>query len=307
MSLLPLPGASPKGREATYVVADLEPGARTRRQVRVCNGTGSPVRVSLYANAAGIQDGGFLPLGSPRADNELSRWNTVAPASVVLQPNRPVDVAVTVEVPDDAEPGERYAVVYAEVPPAPGGTGVGVASRVGVREYVLVRGDQPPRTDFTVESLTAARDAQRRPVVQAAVRNTGERALDIAGQLALSDGPGGVSAGPFPATVGTTLAPGQSAPVQVLLDPMLPAGPWRARLDLSSGGTQRAAEATITFPDEAGGTAAPVPAKNLPLREDPSVVIPVAVGIFSLAALLLLLVLYRRRSKAEDGGPAPAR
>lgn len=295
MSLLPEDGTSPKGRAASYVVADLEPGARLRRQVRVCNGTAAPVRVLLYANAADIRDGSFLPLGTPRADNELSGWTRVEPGSALLAPNEPVDVAVTIQVPADATPGERYAVVYAEVPAAPGGSGVGVASRVGVREYVFVRGDQPPRTDFSIITLTATRGADGRPAVQAEVRNTGERALDVAGELRLSNGPGGVSAGPFPATVGTTLAPGQSTPVELLLDPMLPAGPWRARLELASGPTRRAAEARISFP-EPGEDAQPVRAQELRLREDPGVVIPVAVGALSLAVLVLLFAFIRHRA-----------
>jgi len=78
-----------------------------------------------------------------------------------------------------------------------------------------------------VESLQAARRTDGRPVVTAQVRNTGERALDIRGELALSDGPGGLSAGPFPVTVGTTLAVGATAPVEVVLDEAIKGGPWR--------------------------------------------------------------------------------
>lgn len=304
MSLAPAADARPSGREASYIVADLEPGDRLQRRVRVCNGTEAPLQVSLYSNAAAIADGGFLPQGSPRAENELSRWTTVEPSTLLLEPDAPADVDVTVSVPADAEPGERYAVVYAEVPPAAGGSGVGVASRVGIRQYVFVRGASAPVTDFTIRTLTAGRGIEGRPVVQGSVQNTGDRAVDVAGTLQLTNGPGGVSAGPFPATVGTTIAPGQSAPVEVLLDQALPAGPWVARLDLASGDTRRAAEAAVTFPDESGTQSDPVSAKTLSLREDPDFVIPVAVGVFALA-LLLLVTAYlssRRRGRAKSAG-----
>lgn len=299
-------GTRATGRDATYIVADLEPGDRLQRRMRVCNGTDEPLRVNLYSNAATISDGGFLPVGSPRADNDLSRWTSVQPSTVLLQPDVPVDVAITITVPPDAEAGERYAVVYAEVPPAAGGTGIGVASRVGVRQYVYVRGDSAPQTEFAIEALTAARSSDGRPVVQAEVQNIGDRAIDAAGTLRLTEGPGGVSAGPFPATLGTTIAPGQSAPVEVLLDRALPGGPWLARLDLASGETRRAAEARITFPDEAGTANAPVEAESLPLRENPDVLIPIAGGLIGLIALLLLLALLRRRTKRKDGVPADA-
>lgn len=306
VSLLPVDEPRPEGRERSYVIADLRPGESLQRTMRVCNGTDQPVRVDLYANAATISDGSFLPLGSPRADNALSRWTSVRPSSLRLQPDVPAQVQIEIAVPADAEPGERYGVVYAELPPAAGGSGIGVASRVGVRQYVFVRGDAAPQTDFTIRTLTATRSADGRPVVRAEVQNTGDRAIDVAGTLRLTEGPGGVGAGPFPATAGTTVAPGVSAPVEVVLDPALPAGPWLARLDLASGSTRRAAEAAITFPDSAGGESAPVTAENLPLQEDPDVVIPVAIGILSLVALLLLLALWRRRSrrKTAEGEPA---
>lgn len=63
--------------------------------------------------------------------------------------------------------------------------------RVGIRLYVLVGAGNPPAADFAVESLTAARSADGLPVVRAAVRNTGGRALDLSGTLRLVAGPTG--------------------------------------------------------------------------------------------------------------------
>jgi len=90
-------------------------------------------------------------------------------------------------------------------------------------------------------------------VVLADVHNTGGRALDMNGSLQLTAGPGGLSAGPFPATLGTTLAIGDTETVTIPLDKALPAGPWDARITLHSGLLDRSAKATITFP--ARGTA----------------------------------------------------
>ena len=56
------------------------------------------------------------------------------------------------------------------------------------------------------------------------VQNTGGRALDMRGKLELEDGPGGLSAGPFPASLGTTLAPGDTGTVTVMLNAQVPAG-----------------------------------------------------------------------------------
>ncbi len=93
------------------------------------------------------------------------------------------------------------------------------------------------------------------------MHNTGGRALDMSGTLQLKAGPGGLSAGPFPAVLGTTLAIGATTPVtRSPLDKQLPAGPWDATVTLRSGLVERSASATITFP--ASGISAPVSTRS---------------------------------------------
>ena len=70
----------------------------------------------------------------------------------------------------------------------------------------------------------------------------------MSGTLQLTGGPGGLSAGPFPATLGTTLAIGTTEPVTIALDMRVPAGPWDALITLQSGLLQRTARATVIFP-----------------------------------------------------------
>lgn len=179
-----------------------------------------------------------------------------------------------------------------------GGTdpsGIAITSRVGVRVYLSVGGAKEPASDFEVSTLQAGRLPDGSPVVTAQVRNTGARALDMSGSLALTSGPGGLSAGPFPAELGTTLAPGGTSPVLVVLDPAIRGGPWLATLTLRSGRLERASKATITFPDEAGQQAEPVAAEELPLAQDPNVLIPLAGGLIAVILALLALLLYRRR------------
>jgi hypothetical protein len=66
--------------------------------------------------------------------------------------------------------------------------------------------------------------------------------------MRLSGGPGGLSAGPFSASLGTTLAIGATEPIAIVLDKQIPDGPWHALVTLRSGLLQRTARATITFP-----------------------------------------------------------
>ncbi len=198
--------------------------------------------------------------------------------------------------------------MLAELPGRPGPAGqLGVTSRVGVRIYLDVGTGGEPASDFEVSTLTPQRRADGTPVVTAQVTNTGGRALDLSGTLTLSDGPGGLSAGPFPVDV-RTVGVRRSADVAVALSKELPAGPWRARLQLRSGPLQKASEATLTFPTGASTVGTPAQARDVPLAQDPSVVIPVAGGLILLVLLGLLLFLLwrRRRDRDEDEAPVDA-
>jgi len=248
-------GDDPRAR--VYIVDHLAPGAIIERRIEVSNTTSSPQHVALYAAAASIDDGAFVGAAGDTA-NELSSWTSVTPAEMDVAADGTLTATVTVAIPADAAPGEQYGAVWAEARSERGAEGgVVQVSRVGIRMYVSVGPGGAPAADFTIESLTASRSVvEGLPVVSADVHNTGGRALDMNGTLMLSNGPGGLTAGPFAVELGRTLAIADTQSVHVTLDNRLPAGPWDASITLESGLTKRTVEATITFPDE--GTAAPV-------------------------------------------------
>ena len=159
-----------------------------------------------------------------------------------------------------------------------------------------------PRPGLTVSSLVAGRDSSGSPYVLAHVVNTSGRALDLTGTLRLKDGPGGVSAGPFAARLGTRLGVGQSGPVLVRLDKAVPAGSWFATLQLASGKVRSKVEGTITFPVRVASQSPPVVPTVVPVTDSHPVVVAVAITLIAVMSLALLwLELRRRRS---DKGPA---
>jgi hypothetical protein len=258
--------------------------------------------VLLYPAAATITGGQFV-LAARGVPGSVPQWVTVLPDHVHLSPGQRFAFTVTVRVPRDAPAGEVYGGIVAERPATSTGAGVHVNLRAAVRVYLSVGPGGEPPSDFTVDSLTAERDASGRPRVVAQVHNTGGRALDMSGTLKLSQGPGGLSAGPFPATLGTTLGIGQTEPVTVLLDRALPDGPWLATLDLRSGLLRRRVQGTILFPSHASASTPPVHPRELPLYEKKTVVVPVAatlIGVISLVLLVLALLAWRRRREEED-------
>lgn len=292
-------GRTDDPRARQYIVDHVSPGSTISRRVEVSNDTGKSQAVQLYAGAATIVEGS-IAFGEGRAANDLTSWTTVDPPTVNLAAGRKATATVRIAVPANAGPGERYGVVWAELPPAvPSGGGVTAVNRVGVRIYLSVGPGGEPASDFTITALEATRAPDGSPVLSATVRNTGGRALDLSGDLRLTNGPGGLSAGPFTAKLGTTLGVDQVGPVLVALDPAIPRGPWDARIVLRSGTTERDATAKVTFPEAAATSAGPVEAEPDPGGSGgsgASPLVPVAVG----GAVLTLatgagFVLFRRR------------
>lgn len=277
-------------RAQQYIVDHVRPGAVIERRIAVTNGTGHATKVRLYGGGATIAGGSF----TPDDDGEVAAWITTEPAELDLPEGGSTDVQATIRVPARATSGERYGVVWAELPGVENPNGVTEVSRVGVRIYLSVGEGGEPKSDFTIESLTAGRAQDGAPTVSATVRNTGGRALDMAGELKLEDGPGGLTAGPFPAKVGTTLGVGQTAPVQVVMDKRFPAGPWNARLSLRSGTTAREATATITFPDAPGASARPVEATEVEAKK--RVLLPVAAVLLLVAVAAVVFTLLQQRA-----------
>ena len=233
----------------------LAPGTTIQRRIKVSNSSATITHVDLYAAGATIADGSFLGADG-RTTNELSSWASVDPDASDVPAGGEVTATVTITVPPDAAPGERYGVIWAEARSARvTSSGVTQVSRVGIRIYLSVGPGGPPAADFTVDSLTAMRSDSGRPVVRASVHNTGGRALDMSGTLRLAAGPGGLSAGPFSATLGTTVAVGATENVTIMLDAQVPAGPWDAEITLHSGLLEHTARATITFPDSGASSA----------------------------------------------------
>lgn len=239
-------------RARIYIVDHLNPGMTITRRIEISNKTSVRRTFRLYPGAAAIEQNAFVFDGKPTT-NDLTGWTDVRPATVVLEPRQRGVALATISVPTDTLPGERYAVLWSESAAAAGPTqNVAGVSRVGIRVYLDIGRGAEPASDFAIDKLTAVRTDDGLPIVTARVRNTGGRAIDMNGSLALSNGPAGSTAGPFPVAAGTTLAPGGQGTVSANVDPALPEGTWTARLQLESGTARREITGRITFPEPGG-------------------------------------------------------
>lgn len=286
--LLDIPAATQDDpRARAYIVDRVAPGVTISRRLRVENNTGSPQAVRVYPGAAQVKDGAFAPDGS-EVESELTGWSAADREHLQLASGESADVLATITVPADAFESEHYGVFWAEMrSPAPAG-GVVTANRVGVRIYLSVGPGNGKAADFSVTSLAAARDAAGNPEVSALVTNSGGRALDVGGELRLTGGPGGLSAGPFQLQKPVTLAPGDASTATFLVPREIPNGPWNASITLKSGLLERQVQGQVTFPEAA---AVAVPA------QEPAFPWWLLAVLLLLLALLTWYLLHRRRKR----------
>ena len=235
-------------RAYRYIIDHLNPGTTVDRRVQIANLGPSAARITVYPDAAVIRGGYFIgDVGE--TVSYLTTWITISRHSVTLAPHARAMVTVTIQVPRTASPGNLYGVIWAqETNPGKTSSGVNIieANRVGIRIYLSVGPGGPPPVNFDITSIRGTRSALGQFMVVAQVHNTGGQAIDATGTLKFTDGPGGLTAGPYEESA-VTLAPGQSEPIKVVLDKQMPNGSWRAQIDLTSGITQRSAVATIDF------------------------------------------------------------
>lgn len=268
----------------------LRPGGAVEHRLEVENTTDEPVHLELYPTAADVLGGRFV-VAAGRGGNDLATWSTVTPPAVDLGPGERREVAVRIAVPGGVAGGERYGAVVAELPEQRRAGQIGVVNRLAVRVYLSVGGPVAPRLGLRVGDVSAVR-ADGAPTVEVDVRNTGERALDVTGTVALVAGPSGLSAGPVAPTGGVVLEPGAAGTLAFPFDRGVPDGPWRAEVVVRSDGIERRSAATLTFPAPAATTSVAPPAAAP--RGVPSGAVALAAALL-VAATAMLGIAQRRR------------
>ncbi|MCJ0901924.1 DUF916 domain-containing protein [Rhodococcus sp. ARC_M6] len=293
VQLLDIPTATQQDpRARAYIVDHLPPGTVINRRIQIRNNSDSPQSVRIYTGAAHIDNGIFVGDNDPSM-NELTTWTSVDQSTIDLPPRGAAEAVVTIDVPKDAAEGEQYGAVWAEIRSAAAqGSNIVQASRAGIRIYLSVGAGNGTPADFAITSLTTSRDDHGKPQVSALVTNIGGRAVDITGELTLTKGPGGLSAGPFTPQQGATIAPGGTGTIVTTMARELPNGPWTAQLRLKSGLLERSTEAPITFPDAGMGET---------VEPHKSNVLKIALGTAALLVIAAAVLWWlRRRTKQQS-------
>lgn len=244
-----VPETGKQDAASPFITNAIAPGETVTRTIRVTNSTGQTIHIDLYAAGASMVENTFT-FADGRTASAASSYTTVSPAGMALASGASRMTKVTIAVPRDAAPGNQYGVVWAEARAAAASdTGIVQVSRVGIREYLHIGPGGLTPAAFTLTGLRADRSADGHRMVRATVHNTGGHVLDLTGSLTLSGGPAGTSTGPFSAALASTLAPGASTAVVVMMPVALQKGPWKAALTVKDSSLSHTESATLTFPD----------------------------------------------------------
>jgi len=124
------------------------PGETIQTTVRIRNTTNKTMTLRSYAMDFIVKEDGRTPIPVQETVTNrwsLANWMTIVPNKHTLAPKETAEMAVVIEIPEDALPGGRYAMVLHE-PADPDditeteGSGTGVTQRIGTLFYVVVDG-----------------------------------------------------------------------------------------------------------------------------------------------------------------------
>jgi hypothetical protein len=274
-------------RADIYIIDHLNPGADISRNFQVSNTGRNKITLSLYPAAASVS-GGTFTFAAGHTQNEMTTWVHLNKPAVTLAPHTTATVTATVDVPKDATSGNDNGVIWAEQD-AKGPGNVNLVSRVGIRMYLNIGPGGAPAPGFTAGTPTTSTGSNGTRLVSVPINNTGGRAIDVRGSMSLSNGPGGLQAGPFNPRSMDTLAPGQSHPVTFALSSKLPEGPWQATFTFKSDLITKTEKVTLNLASGSATTASSH--KNFPI-------VPVAggIGLFLILVIGGFLILRHRRA-----------
>ena len=247
-SLRPVRSADTPDRERSYVVRTVAPGTGFDDRLEARNLTDGPIDLVVEpVDAAVTPDGSFAPGTTSTAEGG---WLRVTPSRLRVPARDSVRVALRVDVPADATPGDHIAAVVVRKAEAPSSSGVQVVNRVGVRVYLTVTppAAPTPRRAFEFRALRwkGARN------FEADVANVGDLLVEPLGTLT-------IARGDFDTTVDVpvlgTVPPGAVTALPVRTTGELEPGTYdaRLRLRLVQGGDEQEQRVTFTV----AGTPAP--------------------------------------------------
>ncbi len=239
------------GQKTSAFHFHLEPGESETIELRFSVSSDSPVEVVTYVADAISPPNGGLGLG-PADEGRLEHtsWIDFDAETLTLNPGNPVESELSVEIPDNAAPGQYVAALAVQTTEPiliPGSEGAGQIVRAVAAIAIIVPGDLEPEFELgepaLVQQLLGAS-------IQVPIANTGNIPVYPQGTLTLESMTGDRAAS-IPIAMGAVFAGGDTYLDIMLTEPPSP-GQYTLVLSLTdpdSGATAQIAGAPLIVPE----------------------------------------------------------
>lgn len=188
-------GAHPTTFDATnpysrsWFIYSLPAGQTKTDSVTVVNQTDSAINVKLYpVDATTTQDGTFALRNENEPRKDVGAWVKLAKSEITLGPKDRQEVAFTITIPEHATIGDHAGgIIIQEAKPTQkqhDGMHVNIVSRLGVRIYQTVPGDQ--QLDLSITSFEQIKN-QDGSHFRFTLSNNGNVFLDPDGEIDIKD------------------------------------------------------------------------------------------------------------------------
>lgn len=121
---------------------ELDPKETYAAEITIVNKTDVRKTFNLYATDATTTSDGIFTLSQKGVVNDLGGWITLAQNEITLEAKEQKNVPFKIDVPAFAQPGDHTAGIVVEESSSQNQEGVNIVSRIGVRVYLSVSGQE---------------------------------------------------------------------------------------------------------------------------------------------------------------------
>ncbi len=130
---------------------ELDAGATKRDSFKIVNDGTAKFSFTVYARPYSVNNEEYTPnFETDTKNGDAYKWVQFDQPSYQIDPGKTIEVAYTIRVPENAQPGGHYGVLFAETQPSGqvNGTAIIRKKRVGAILYTTVKGDVTLAGDY---------------------------------------------------------------------------------------------------------------------------------------------------------------
>ncbi|MFJ4922309.1 WxL protein peptidoglycan domain-containing protein [Streptomyces sp. NPDC088725] len=216
----------------------VNPGGQIKDAMVVANRSKTPLELAVYAADGYTTDMGQLDLlTKDKKSVGVGAWLKAGKDHITIKPGKTVEVPFTVEVPDNATPGDYTGGILTSLKQADDAEGINVDRRLGIRVKLRVSGELKPA--LAIEKLHVGYDGSFNPfakgdaTVTYTIHNTGNAVLSARQAVSVSGPFGWLSAKAADIAAPPELLPGESWKVKVPVHGVAPGVSLKATATLT--------------------------------------------------------------------------